>query len=382
MHKIIQISNRLINPVVSGIDSEYYEKSWQSLSGFGYIRPEHFWELPQWATRVSAILKASKKQSEFVVVDKPVRFQTGSVVYASVLDANKKHIQNLINLNPDCRFVLGGYTKKGLHGNFTFYDSLRDMVESEAMEWTEDYDYSIFNGESCIPRLTMSTGCSHHCKFCSIEKTIVEVSAAEIYQQVDQFLNNLSFKLIYINDKTFGQASNHEMLEDLYGIVKDRNPQFIGFIVQTTAKYAMKLDFTRLGVAVCEIGIESYNDDILKSLRKPHNTKMIDKAVTNIRNHGIRFLPNIVIGLVGETKETYKRTIEFLKQDILMANVYNLAIYEGTELEGEVNASEKDSNEMEIEKSFYSEEQNRLNKWANDRIFNLLIKSYEKSYSY
>src|SRR5208283_3447815 len=96
-----------------------------------------------------------------------------------------------------------------------------------------------------------------------------------------------------------------------------------------------------------------------KAIHKPATTAIMDKATDALRKAGIALIPNIMIGLPGETSETYANTMNFLKrnEDIIShANIYNLAVYKNTELGRSLTtASPDDYNENVLEKSFHED---------------------------
>jgi tRNA A37 methylthiotransferase MiaB len=228
---------------------------------------------------------------------------------------------------------------------------------------------------STIPRLSLSDGCLYNCKFCCVEKTIKEYSRSRIIQQCGE-MGNLDFELVYLNDKTFGQAKNHKLLPELLELLAFVNPNFKGFIIQTTATNFLRLSNEVLAcVAYVELGIESFNDSILKAMNKPHKETIIQAACDKIRNiqaqgQNIKLIPNILVSLPGETTVTYQKTLDFLKENsniISHINVYSLAIYDNTKLNAELPHTESDKNENNIDKSWSNTE---LDNWFMEGIKN------------
>ena len=212
-----------------------------------------------------------------------------------------------------------------------------------------------------IPRLTMSQGCKYKCAFCDVPKDLVESSPTSIDQQAEA-IGKLGTKLAYLNDKTFSQAGNYQYLSEVYDKIKAINPDFKGFVVQTTAVDFMKIPsewLKKSGIKYVELGIESYNDFILKKLHKPHNEGIIDRAIQKLRGAKINLVPNIIIGIPEETAETYAKTLTFLKANldvISHGNIYSLALYEGTELDAKLGAKEAaDRDENVTAKSFHTD---------------------------
>jgi tRNA A37 methylthiotransferase MiaB len=85
----------------------------------------------------------------------------------------------------------------------------------------------------------MSKGCLHKCAFCIVPKGVTEVTSDIIDAQVEAF-KKVDTKLVYLDDKTFGQAKNHVRLPEIYEKLKTAKPDFQGFIIQTTATQMRK----------------------------------------------------------------------------------------------------------------------------------------------
>ena len=374
---LVQFTSDLMGKNVDS-SSEYYDKLYSGVRP-GYARLKDFWEIPQW---IGQIANTVPNSDVYIVRDmedaKAFVKESGydNIAFSS-LDVTIPLIKELAPSFPG-KVIIGGYANpeafKGL--KHEWHDSVRSMSESLGYEYEQGTDYKHFKGSKVIPRLTMSQGCKYKCAFCTVPKTLDVSSQEFIDQQVDSF-KDLDARLVYLNDKTFGQANNYQYLSELNTKMKAQNPNFEGFIIQTTAA-----DFNRMptewlqksGIKYVELGVESYNDFILKSLHKPHNEAIIDKAAQKIRDLKMDMVPNIIIGIPEETEETYQRTLDFLEanKDIIShANIYNLALYEGTEITKKLGIQkETDLDENVREKSFHKDETIH-DKFAED-VFGLM----------
>lgn len=331
----------------------------------GYVRADDFWELPQWIGQAAYNLPNTDL---YVVrdVDEAVRFMNeagyGQVAF-SVLDVNKSLVRRVAEgyAGP---ISVGGYvdfnTEFAGLPNVVAYDTLAEFVKDQSgRKFAKGTDYRHFAGTAVQPRLTLSEGCLHKCAFCVVPKNLCILPPADVKRQLKSF-SDLDYTLVYVNDKTFGQASNYTDLAKAYDVLKAQNPNFSGFIIQTTAAQMKKLDadfLKQAGVRFVELGVESYNDDILKKQHKPATTAIIDSATEKLRESGISLIPNVIIGLPQETPESYGRTLTYLRRNadvISHVNVYNLAVYSGTELADVTQAKlETDIDENRVEKSFH-----------------------------
>ena len=351
------------------VAEDYFNKLYAKRGG--YWRPVDFWEVPEWLV----VAANTFDDAAAVVVRNPetaaeqMNARGFDTILFSAMDVNKEVIKRIAQ-NFKGRVIVGGYVDpayfKGV-SNIEFHESLESAAKALGYEYKFGYDQRHFQGTRTIPRLCMSTGCAHKCAFCVVPKKVEAMPQASIDEQVEQF-KGMKFKLVYLDDKTFGQAPNANYLASIADRIRKFNPDFQGFIIQTTAPAFLKLDpdfLKQVGVRFVELGMESYNDDILARINKPHRTKQLDAAVQKIRDLGMGFVPNVLVGLAGkeksgkfwsETPQTYGRTLDFLKKNddiISHVNVYNLALYEGTELASQIeSADERDLDENLVVRSY------------------------------
>ncbi|MCX7429355.1 MAG: diguanylate cyclase [Planctomycetia bacterium] len=242
-------------------------------------------------------------------------------------------------------------------------------------------DYRLFAGTPTIGRLSFSKGCTFKCSFCGVDKDLVEYSQADVDRQVDS-LAALDSPLVYLNDKTWGQAANHTRLVEVYNRMKARNPNFRGFIIQTAASQMQRISVQYIqdaGIKFIELGVESYNDGIVAAANKKHSSKrFVDAAVEKIRESGASFIPNILIGMPGETAETYANTFGFIRanQDIIPhLNIYNLVVFENTGLADVLKAqTEGDVDQNQVVRSWHTPEERTLHLKAAEELFALATK--------
>jgi predicted nucleotidyltransferase len=374
---LVQFTSNLMG---TGVDSsaDYYNKLYSGARE-GYSRLDDFWEIPQWIGQVANTIPNT---DVYIVRDmedaKKFVAESGyDHIAFSSLDVTIPLIKELAPSFPG-KVSIGGYANKEAFKdvNHQWFDSIAEMADEFGHAYDQGTDYKHFAGSQVIPRLTMSQGCKYKCAFCTVPKQLDIASNEFIDQQLESF-KDLDARLIYLNDKTFGQANNYQYLSTLNERMKKMNPKFEGFIIQTTASDLNKMPVEWLqksGIKYVELGVESYNDFILKSLHKPHNEKIIDKATAKLRDLNINLVPNIIIGIPEETSETYERTLVYLEKNkdiISHANIYNLALYEGTELSDKIETkSESDSDENVGKKSFHQDE--TPHEQFSDKVFTMM----------
>ena len=375
---LVQVSTDLSHAArakgVKTKDEIYYDKLYAERAG--YVRPTNgkdFWELPEWIPIAANTLTNS---DVYIVRDMAeahkflIEAGYPTVVFGT-MDANRKLIHDLVSSYPG-RAILGGYAQKEYFAdlpNAEWHDNMESMAKALGYKYEKGASYRHFKGTETIPRLCMSTGCSYNCAFCPIPQEVVATDWDTVEQQTRAF-KDLEYELVYLNDKTFGQAPNYRKLADVNRILRHDNPNFKGFIIQTTAVDFLKLDDKWLdtsGIKYVEFGVESFNDPILANIRKPHRTKHIVAAIAKLRKRGdMALIPNIMVGLAGtdkqgrhweETAETYENTRNFLLSNtdvISHVNEYNLAIMAGTDLAKQIAIREEiDIDQNVVENTYH-----------------------------
>jgi hypothetical protein len=284
---LVQVTSNKLREEATSIGDYYFDALYSKRDG--YERPADFWEVPEWIGRAS---KTFPNSDVYVVrnIEEAKQFLDiagyDNVMF-SVMDSNKDLVLRIIeNYNGDVS--LGGYVDPAYFQRFKradYHNSLERAAKALGLPYKPGVDYSHFKDSTTVPRLELSKGCLHKCAFCTVPKKIETQDDKSIKEQVKSFAD-LKYKLIYLNDKTFGQAKNYLQLKDIYQEIKKQNPAFQGFIVQTTAPSLLKMTDGFLqssGIKFVELGVETYNDDILRRLSKPHSTKQIDQAVAHLR---------------------------------------------------------------------------------------------------
>jgi len=77
-----------------------------------------------------------------------------------------------------------------------------------------------------------------------------------------------------------------------------------------TIKKNLVRRFSEAGVTLLSIGVQSFNDNILRKINRTHSVKDVFRASNLIRNNGIKYFGiDLIIGLPGETFTSYQKTI-------------------------------------------------------------------------
>jgi len=383
----LQVSHKLTAPHNPAL--EYYRKVYKRASG--YHMPEHFMEIPTWISVISGMLtdKDYDKSLHIVVdVDETVEWANllpeGTVFMMSVMDVNRTIVHELLQ-RISRKFVLGGYVNEPeqfeQYHKAIWLSSVHDL--HHVFPWV-DYDaapnYALFNRMSVIPRLTLSEGCLYDCAFCTIKREVTERSWKNVRSQLDA-MYQLNFELVYLDDKTFGQADNWQLLEPISRMIKEFNPQFRGFIVQTTVpmmhKY-LSLWVCEYDVAYVEVGVEHVDEGYLRKMRKPYSVGQLEDLCMNVREFNnlgvgeVGFIPNIMFALPDADYGSTVKWVERNKDIIDFVNPFILCQYGSSKGKLVEEAEGKyDQDENAMVKSWLTDDEVYESGVAMSTIFNL-----------
>jgi hypothetical protein len=166
---------------------------------------------------------------------------------------------------------------------------------------------------------------------------LVEAAPALLRDQA-LAMDPLEFDLVFMDDKSFGDAKNWPSLGEVGAHVREVQPGFFGFIVQMPPSLAARPGFLErcrdLGVRYVEFGLETADDALLRYLRKPFRMRHLERACEIVRDLGLYAIPNLIIGIPGDT---YAGTVSWLADNVDIVPVVNvnwLALHHGNERGG------------------------------------------------
>lgn len=344
------------NPVLS-----YLTEAWQKV-GLEPAYPYYLLELPTWMARVPVEHTEVSFPGGHLIANRP---EIGDCVWGSVLDATLAKWRDYVAKHPRVEFRLGGYVNPAhfrVYPNVKWLDSL-----------PEEHYWSTFSGWRCIPRLALSRGCPYPCSFCTIERKLTERPQSAIFDDAASF-EPLTFRHIYIDDKSFGLASNYRLLPEITRIVRRYNPDFQGYVVQSTVNLTRThwREWEDLGVKFFEVGVETLDEATLRTWRKPHCDDDIWALLGEWPMLSNNLIPNIVMGQPGQF---YTVTEDWLCQGyaahkIPFANFYMLTAYPTQQHVvnlGYGNVAPSDADENNTRRSWLSsEESERIESWRNN----------------
>lgn len=178
-------------------------------------------------------------------------------------------------------------------------------------------------------------GCVFKCKFCYYPKSYDELyflSREKIIANLEHAQRRGAREVVLL-DPTLNQRRD---FDDFLRLLAACNPdrQFTYFgelraegINSSSARLLREANFTEV-----EIGLQSVDPLAQELMDRKNNLKAFERGVRAIRNEGLKVKVDLIIGLPGDTRDSIRRSLHFLRESGLYdeVQVFNLAVLPGT----------------------------------------------------
>jgi anaerobic magnesium-protoporphyrin IX monomethyl ester cyclase len=183
--------------------------------------------------------------------------------------------------------------------------------------------------------LMTSRGCPWACTFCGAETTwgrgFRGQSVAYVLDALAKATSRLPVKMIQIKDDTF--TTNKKRVIELCRGIRERKLDFF-WSCDTRVDLLTEPLLREMRLAGCErlsLGVESGSQTILDKIDKKITVDEIIESTELAKKVGIRVRYYMMLGNRGETAETFRETLEFLKRAKPHQYIFScLSIYPGT----------------------------------------------------
>jgi len=184
-----------------------------------------------------------------------------------------------------------------------------------------------------------SRGCPCQCTFCPIATVMGRKyrfrTAENVFSELEYWYR-LGYRDFDFQDDNFTIDKNRVYaLFDLIKNVgfKDLFMQCGNGIRADLATHELLTRMKQAGFKSVAFGVESFNAEVLKTVKKGESIAEIENAVKIAVEVGLEISLFFIVGLPGETLKTFQESIDFsLKYPVTTATFYNLIPFPGTEL--------------------------------------------------
>ncbi len=197
------------------------------------------------------------------------------------------------------------------------------------------YKIGTLEGTKNFASIMTIKGCPFRCIFCSTKvlgKRIRKRSPKLVAEEIKFIIDKYNIKHFIILDDNLTIDRNHIL--EICDLIKDFGITFEGSTRANLLDEELVARMKEAGLIRISFGLESVDENVRRIMKKdvPLESYIIANKLTN--KCGIETLNSCMIGLPGETIDTVKKTLSFLRdsREIKQANVSIAVPYPGTEL--------------------------------------------------
>lgn len=210
--------------------------------------------------------------------------------------------------------------------------------------------------------------CDSKCTFCYFPTTPTNKAQIETYLKALKKELEMYAKLKYVKTSTFDEIVlgggtpsilTAEQIIDLVDFCKKRFTTSKEYFIKITAS-SKSFDTEKItklanyGVYQIDMGAQTFDDKLRKTLCLPDSTVNLEKAIRTARKLGVCVCVDIMYNLPGQTMESWIKTLEKTIELDVEIDCYALQLYPGTVLEKQIKSGLiPPQGDMEYEKQMY-----------------------------
>lgn len=176
---------------------------------------------------------------------------------------------------------------------------------------------------SIVASIVSSRSCPNSCTFCSKTggKGYRKRSLENIFQEIDELVNKYHVNKLNFNDELFADNSNR--LFQFCDMIEKYNISYrVSMHIGRNLNKELLTRMHESGCAVIFYGLESADNNVLKSMRKHITVDEITRCLKITKEAGIIAEGNFIFGDPVETNESVRTTLNWIEEN------YSLGIFE------------------------------------------------------
>lgn len=183
--------------------------------------------------------------------------------------------------------------------------------------------------------------CQSICNYCDFPKVFYNKTQADLY--LEQLINEINsydinatdIESIYIGGGTPSVLSEEQLtyLFDNLRLERFTNLKEFSIEVNPESLTSSKIKlFQKYGLNRISMGVQTFNDDLLKHLNRQHNQELVINKIKQLQNNGFSNISiDLMIGLENQSLEMVYDDLKIIEQlKIPHISYYNLIIEKGT----------------------------------------------------
>ena len=182
--------------------------------------------------------------------------------------------------------------------------------------------------------IVFSRGCPHPCEYCAVqtyyERSYRTRPVAEVIDELHAIKALGADRVLFLDDNPIARP---DAAKELFEAMIPLRLKWAAQLTINIARDPELLDLAaRSGCASVSIGLESVNQESLDSVRKGFNqASRFAEDLAAIRNKGIQVIGLLMVGLDGDTVDTFGRSLQFLLDNkVTFLKLFTPCPYPGT----------------------------------------------------
>jgi radical SAM superfamily enzyme YgiQ (UPF0313 family) len=187
-----------------------------------------------------------------------------------------------------------------------------------------------------------SRGCPHPCDYCAVQtyynRSYRTRPVDDVLDDIRQLRTLGARRLLFLDDNPIARPDE---AKELFRRMIPLDVEWVAQITVNVARDPELLDLTaRSGARVLSIGFESVSQESLESVRKGFNrASRFAEDIARLRARGIQVIALVMVGLDGDTPETFAATLRWLEENkISFLKLFTPAPYPGTKFHADMLA--------------------------------------------
>jgi radical SAM superfamily enzyme YgiQ (UPF0313 family) len=171
-----------------------------------------------------------------------------------------------------------------------------------------------------VANIIVNRGCPNQCSFCSrqnlFKKTRIR-SVKSIFSEIRDIQSLHTYKYLNFYDNINITNSFFRKFCLKFAQYNENNSNPIPWGCELRTDTISQKDARLLRKSGCKLiatGIESASEDVLKQNFKFQNPKKVREGIMNLKKENLPIQAYFVLGLPGETRETFEETLNFIKK--------------------------------------------------------------------
>lgn len=183
-------------------------------------------------------------------------------------------------------------------------------------------EFILFKAQNRLPMFS-SIGCPNKCYFCNVQGKRIQRKYPKIVMEEMQYLNQLGSGSIHVLDDNFNVSEKylHKVLDEMDAVGWDIEWSGRG---QARMSNNLTKRLSEHGFKRIHVGIEAFDDEILRFFNKAVREKDIYKFCETMNKNNIDILGYFIVGAPVETKQYRKELSQKIKENGIKLPYFNI----------------------------------------------------------